>query len=347
MKLKDKSKVNIGFYPTPLHKLSRLSSLTGKADMYIKRDDMTGIGGGGNKLRKLEYIVKEAIDAGCNTLLTYGGVQTNHGRLTAAVAGMNGMKSVIICFGPIPERMSGNLVLDRMFGAELVFMDTTEILKLPQDQMVEAFYKMKDESTSQVLEKYNVQGDKVFEIPMGGLSPAGTLGYFYAVKEIMQQCKEQKINPEYLVVSNGTGGTYAGLFLGAKYYNAPFKIKAISVAPLQEDAQQTLSNFINDVSKEFELGIKCDASDIDLSADYYGDGYNIPDAITRKAVYRLAETEGVIVDPCYTGKGFRGFLDMVEREVIPAQSSAIFLHTGGVPGIWTEEHNEAMRNDLW
>lgn len=347
MKLDDVTKVDIGFYPTPLQKLPRLSESIGKADIYMKRDDLTGIGGGGNKLRKLEYIVEDAINQGCNTLLTFGGVQTNHGRLTVAAASKYGLKSVIMCYGLPPERMSGNLVLDKMMGCELVFMDTTEVRKLPPEDQANGYYKLKGDSLKDVIARYEKNGDKVYTVPIGGHSPLGTLGYFYAVQEIMEQCKEQKITPEYLVTSNGSGGTYAGLWLGAKYFNAPFKVKGLSVSAHNGDAAKTMSDFINEVSEEFDLGVTSTPEEMDLSDAYCGVGYNIPDIETRKAAYTLAEKEAILVDPCYTGKGFRGLMDLVDTEVIPKDSSVIFLHTGGIPGIWTEEHEDAMQDDLW
>ena len=284
MHIEDIGTVTLGFYPTPLQEMTHLSDQVGKARMFIKRDDLTGIGGGGNKLRKLEYIVKEALDQGYTTLLTYGGVQTNHGRLTAASAALYGMKSVIMCYGTPPERMSGNLVLDRMFDAELVFMDTTEVRKLPREEMVQGYYDLKDRSTQKVIERYEAQGDKVYMVPIGGHSPLGTLGYVNAVKEILDQSQKMGVQFDYLVTANGSGGTYAGLVLGAKLYGAPFKVKGLSVAPQAPDAREKMASFINSVSDHFDLGVQVTADEMDLSDEYCGPGYNQPDEVTREAM---------------------------------------------------------------
>ncbi len=347
MKLSKHEKVLTGHYPTPLDKMVNLSKKINKGELYIKRDDMTGLGFGGNKSRKLDYIVKEAIDHGYTTLLTYGGPQTNHGRMTAAAAAKFGLKSILMCYGNPPKHASGNIILDRMLGTEICFMDTTEVRQVPAEKQFEAYYKLRDDSTDAIIKRYEEQGEKVYVVPIGGHSVIGTIGYIDAVVEIMNQLKDQAVSADYLVTGFGSTGTFAGLWLGAKYYQVPFEVVGISVAPIDAKKIEDTAKFINQVSQELGLGITCQSKDLWIEGDYYGEGYNIPDAITRKYMLMLAETEGIFLDPCYTGKSFRGFIDIIEKGKIPSGKTSIYLHTGGTPAIWTEEHLKAMEDELW
>ncbi len=338
-------KVQTGFYPTPLYEMKNLSKHCGKSKMFVKRDDLTGIGMGGNKLRKLDYIVKDALDKGYTTLLTYGGVQTNHGRLTAAAAAKYGLKCIIMCFGMPPEEASGNILLDRMMGAEVCFMNTTEVRKLPDDVKSQAYIKLRNDSTNEIISRYEKAGEKVYIVPIGGHCPLGTLGYIEAVKEIMSQLKDLGEKVTDIVTGFGSGGTFAGLWLGAKYYNAPFKVSGIAVAPLAQSVIEAQVNHINEVSKYFDMGIECSLKDLVIKDGFWGEGYNIPDQKTREYVYLIAKLEGIMVDPCYTGKSLRGYITMVESGEIKGNS--IYLHTGGAPGIYTKEHLDAMQDEIW
>lgn len=341
-------KVMTGIYPTPLHKLNNLTESIGKAEIFIKRDDMTGFAFGGNKLRKLDYIVADAKDKGCTTLLTYGGVQTNHGRLTAAAASMFNMKSVIMCYGEPPEYASGNLLLDRMLGAEVYFMDTTAVRKLPSDKIYEGYMGLKKRSTDAVIEQYEKNGEKVYIVPIGGHSVVGTIGYIDAVKEMMDQLSSMGEKIDYLVCGLGSGGTFAGLWLGAKYHGADFEVIGATVADKSEKEMHGLVDFMNTCNKELELGLAdVKLEDLNYVNDCYGEGYNIPDEQTRKNMYMLAQKEGIMVDPCYTGKTFSALLNLVEKEIIPSTSKVLYLHTGGTPGIYTKEHADAMQEELW
>jgi len=340
-------KVETGILPTPLQPLCNLSKRLSGAQLYIKRDDLTGFGFGGNKLRKLDYIVQAAMDEGAKVLLTYGGPQTNHGRLTAAAAAKFGMESVIMCYGQPPERATGNLLLDRMLGAEVVFMDTTKVRELPREEMAAGYYKLRDDSTQKVIDRYEAQGKKVYRVPIGGHSIEGTYGYVQAIAEIMGQMEDQQIQADYLVAGCGSGGTYAGLWLGAKVYGAPFEVVGVTVSPAEDTLKADLADHINEVSQAFGFGVTCSPEDLWVETDYYGQGYNVPDPVTREHVYMMAREEAIFLDPCYTGKIFTGFVDLIESGKIPKDKNAIFLHTGGKPGIWTEEHEDAMQSELW
>lgn len=346
MKIENLAKVNTGFLYTPIHKLENISSKYG-VDVYIKRDDLTGYALGGNKLRKLEYLVKDALDNKCTVLLTYGGAQTNHGRLTAAVAARFGLKCGIIMDGPAPKRASGNLILDKMMGADLFFMDYSNFKKEPKEVFKEKYKRLLNKTTEEVVKMYEDQGEKVYIIPVGGSSPVGAAGYVMAAKEIKDQLQEMNVKIDYVFTGFGSTGTYGGLYLGAKYFDAGFTTVGILIAHMNEEEINEKVAYIRETSSYLELGVPVSREDMFLEKDFVGIGYNIPDEETRKYVYMMAREEAIILDPCYTGKTFRGMMEMILSGKIPEGSSVMLLHTGGAPGLFSESHSDAMQQELW
>ncbi|MCI2056943.1 MAG: pyridoxal-phosphate dependent enzyme [Oscillibacter sp.] len=352
MKIENLKKAQVGYVNTPLEKMSALSEALGKGNLYIKRDDMTGLALGGNKARKLDYIVQFALDNGYTALMTFGGVQTNHGRLTVAAAVRFGLKPILVLKGAKPDYMSGNLLLDRLMGADIYFVDTTAADKLPEEQQAAAKKKFLDECTEKIVAQYEAKGEKVLNIPIGGQTVIGSAGYIQAIPEIMRQMKEQNIQAKHLVVGYGSTGTFAGLWAGAKYYHAPFEVIGIPIEPDYRPVNETV-DFINELSRTFELGFTCKEEDLHLEmggegSDFYGGvGYNEPDHTTQSYIEMLAKTEAIFADPCYTGKVLHGFVDLLERGVIPAGDGAILMHTGGAPGLWTKEHLDSMQETYW
>lgn len=339
--------------PTPLYKLENLSAQL-KSDVYIKRDDMTGMAFGGNKLRKLDYLVQEAKDAGYTTLLTFGGTQTNHGRQTAAVACKYGMKSVIIANmydDAPPQSLSGNLLLDKILGCDVVFMDMASINRNKENkqphEIKQEIAKLRKAVAKKVIEMYEAKGEKVYEMPAGGSTTTGVLGYFDCVEEILEQMKQKELKIDYVVCSSGSNATYAGLWLGAKYYHAPFKVIGCTVNAYSWQYNVNMANLINATSDRFDLGVHAEPEDITLLGDYCGTAYDVPDEKTFENIYRLARSEGLFVDPCYTGKGFTGMMDLIETEKIPAGSNVLFIHTGGTPGLYSAQHVEMFNKQLW
>lgn len=339
--------------PTPLYKLENLSAQL-KSDVYIKRDDMTGMAFGGNKLRKLDYLVQEAKDAGYTTLLTFGGTQTNHGRQTAAVACKYGMKSVIIANmydDAPPPSLSGNLLLDKILGCDVVFMDMASINRNKENkqphEIKQEIAKLRKAVAKKVIEMYEAKGEKVYEMPAGGSTTTGVLGYFDCVEEILEQMKQKELKIDYVVCSSGSNATYAGLWLGAKYYHAPFKVIGCTVNAYSWQYNVNMANLINATSDRFDLGVHAEPEDITLLGDYCGTAYDVPDEKTFENIYRLARSEGLFVDPCYTGKGFTGMMDLIETEKIPAGSNVLFIHTGGTPGLYSAQHVEMFNKQLW
>nr|WP_312578289.1 D-cysteine desulfhydrase family protein [Sedimentibacter sp.] len=346
MKIEQLQKIDTGFLNTPIHKLENLSKKY-DVNIYIKRDDLTGFALGGNKLRKLDYLLKDAIDNGCNVLLTYGGSQTNHGRLTAAVAARFGLKCGIIMDGPAPEKASGNLILDKMLGADLFFMDDSNFKGGSKENYLEKYNLLLNKTTKKVIRMYEENGDKVYVIPVGGSSPLGAAGYVMAAKEIKIQLDEMKINMDYVFTGFGSVGTFGGLYLGSKYFNAGFTPIGIAVSHKNDLEIQEKVNYINEANRFLELGVDVTLDDMWIERGFVGISYNIPDSETRKYVYMMAKEEAIILDPCYTGKTFRGMIEMIESGKIKKNTNIMLIHTGGSPGLFSEGHSEAMQQELW
>lgn len=338
MKIEEAKKISIGVFPTPLQYMENLTEYVGSGKLYIKRDDMTDIGMSGNKIRKLEYIIQDAKEKGYTTLLTFGGIQSNHARLTAAAAAKCNMKCILMLSGQRPDYCSGNLVLDQMFGADVYFLGG-EFMEEGEEQ---------DRMVEKVVKEYEAKGEKVYYIPIGGGNEIGSMGYINMIPEIMKQMEEQGIEAKYLVCGVGSVGTYAGLWIGAKYYNAPFEVIGVSIcSPVKFNLEYAV-DYINRDCEFFGLDFRCKPEDLNIVYNtYVCEGYNIPDPVTRKYIGLLARKEAIVVDPTYTGKVFYGFMDMIEKGVIPKGENAIFIHTGGIPAIWTKEHLDAVQGEIW
>lgn len=346
MKIENLKRIETGFYNTPIHKLENLSKKYGM-NIYIKRDDMTGYASGGNKLRKLDYLLQDALNKNCTVLLTYGGAQTNHGRLTAAVAARFNLKCGIIMDGPAPKKATGNLILDKMMGADLFFMDDTAFKNEPDEIKAAKYKELVEKTTKEVVQMYEEKGEKVYLIPVGGSNPIGSAGYVMAAKEIKDQLEDMKVHIDYVFTGFGSVGTYGGLYLGAKYYNANFKPIGVWVAHKNDDYMKEKVGLIKETNDFLELGVEVTPDDMWIEDKYVGIAYNVPDPITRKYVYLMAREEAIILDACYTGKVFRGMIEMIEKGEIAKDKNVLLLHTGGLPGIFSEGHEDAMQEELW
>ena len=321
--------------PTPLERLPRISEELG-LDFYIKRDDLTNLGVGGNKLRKLEYLLADAKRQGATTLLTMGGAQTNHGRLTAAVAAKYGMKCVIVCLDDYPGEVSANILLDRLMGAEVV-------LKKDDGRPAAEQYA---QVVAQVKGRYEAQGEKVYEIPIGGSNTLGLLGYCECAVELTGQALAQGIPGARVGCSVGSMGTYMGLFCGLKNERSPLRLTGISIMPQEPGLEQRLLAYFEQAKAAWGLDCTASADEFDVRTDYTRGGYNNPSPEVRQAIYLMARKEAVILDPCYTGKAFAGVIDMVKEGRLQRGEQVIFLHTGGLPGIYTKHHREAFEQEL-
>ena len=330
----DVNKLNI-LYETPIEYLPRISEKLG-IELYLKRDDLTPLGAGGNKLRKLEYLVQEAMDQGATALITVGGGQTNHGRQTAAMAAKYGMKCAIVAVDDWPGELTANMLLDRLFGCELYLKKNDgrpESLQLK-------------ETVAMVTEKFEKQGEKVYFIPMGGSNVLGALGYYDCAMELDRQAREMGLEDARVIDTVGSLGTYAGLFCGLKDVKSSLRLTGIAILPFSEKTIPYLAKYVGQVRDTYGMNFEYDPDEFHIETDFIRDGYNLPDPAVREAVKLMASGEGILMDPCYTGKAFAGLIDMVRQGKIRPGEKVIFIHTGGMPGLYTPAHRVEFEREL-
>lgn len=322
--------------PTPLTRLDNISADLG-INLYLKRDDLTNFGVGGNKLRKLEYFIKDAADQGATMLLTVGGAQTNHGRLTAAVAAKFGMKAAIIAVDPYPGEISANLLLDGIMGCPVY---------LVQEDGVRSPSELEAAAIEKVTKEWEEKGEKVYFIPLGGSNELGCLGYYDCALELAQQTKDMGLSDVRVVTTVGSMGTYMGLAAAIKNEQLPLRLTGIGISPQKGGLTAMALAYYGRVKDFFRLPADMTAEDFDLTSDYDRGAYNNPVKEVREAIYYMGRREAVILDPCYTGKTFAAILDMVETGKIRRGETVVMIHTGGLPGVYTKHHRVEIEQEL-
>ncbi len=341
-------KISFLHLPTPLERLDNLSRELG-IDLHVKRDDLTPLAAGGNKLRKLEYFLADAKDKGASLLLTVGGAQTNHGRLTCAVARKYGMKGAIVCVDEYPGELSANLLFDGMMGCDVW-------LRKKDQAGAKSDWQLLKETVAEVTKRYEEAGEKVYYIPMGGSNELGILGYYECAMEIAGQLSEAGIaagdgEAPRLITTVGSMGTYMGLFTGIRMENLPLRLTGIGIMPYKDGIRSYAKAYFDRVCSFFGLDTAGDrasgvtAEDFDITDKYDRGAYNNPCKEVRDAMYLVAEKEALILDPCYTGKCFAGIIEMVKNGEIKPGETVIFLHTGGMPGINTPFHRVEIEKE--
>lgn len=312
----DFSRVPLGVLPTPLYKLERLSRETGR-NLYMKRDDMTGVALGGNKVRKLEFLLADAQEKQADVILTAGGPQSNHAMLTAACAARLNMKAILV----LKKRgvlEGGNLILDGLYGAEVRFVDT--------DSYEDVYAEME-----RIMQNLRAEGHTPYFIPVGGSVPLGCLGYVNCVREIAAQAEALGVKFGHIVSSVGSGGTYAGLTLGAKLYLPG--VRSVGIGVCDDPFEKIALELMQETSALLESDVSVGAEDIDIHF-HIGPGYAQPSPEGSAAVQRLARTEGILADPVYTGKGLAGFFQLLEDGYFPEGEDILFIHTGGAGALF-------------
>jgi L-cysteate sulfo-lyase len=309
--------------PTPLEAMPRLSLALG-CNLYIKRDDCTGLAGGGNKARKLEYLLAAARNAGADTLVTVGGLQSNHARQTAAAAAKFGFSCDLVLedVAGTPKQdyyNNGNVLLDRLFGANIHSVADGEDCAAVADQLMIALAEA---------------GRKPYLIPMGGSNEVGSLGYVRCANELLAQIAAHDIAVDHIVVASGSAGTQAGLLAGLIAAGADIPVLGIAVSR-DTEAQQALVQALLEKTL-LHMGLDSAMADGRVVADggYYGQGYGITTPATIEAVKMCAQLEGVLLDPVYTGKGMAGLIDKCRSGVFVTGQNILFLHTGGSQGLF-------------
>ena len=308
--------IPLGVLPTPMYKLENLSRELGK-NIYIKRDDMTGVGLGGNKVRKLEFLLAEAKAQGADVILTAGGPQSNHAMLTAACAARLGMEAILI----LKKRgvlTGGNLILDGIFGASVRMVDT--------DSYEDVYAEMERLSA-----QLRSQGRTPYSIPVGGSVPVGCLGYVNCAREIANQADELGVRLDAVVSAVGSGGTYAGLTLGAKLFLPG--TRSVGVGVCGDPFEEISLELMRETARLLDCDIQPCAEDIHIHY-HIGPGYAIPRNGGCAAVRRLARAEGILADPVYTGKALAGFFELLEQGAFDQDEDILFVHTGGAGALF-------------
>jgi D-cysteine desulfhydrase family pyridoxal phosphate-dependent enzyme len=330
MSLDDLPRVALARTPTPLHETTRLRDALGGPTqcprLLFKRDDLTDLALGGNKARKLEYLLADAQARGATWLITTGGPQSNHARMTAAAARLCGMGATLILSGPGPRSVTGNLLLDRAIGAEIVMLDPA--LEGAELQAAETAAL---ESTTDSLEQ---RGERPCTIVLGGSDALGSLGYVRATRELRDQLAELGIRVHRLYHASGSRGTQAGLELGARLFDTGYRITGIAVSGGEDEKRGRAVNMIRDAAALIGESITVDADELHTDQRYYGTGYAAHTTAAAEAITLVARTEGIFLDPVYTAKGMAGLIDHIRSGVIAATETVVFLHTGGAPGLF-------------
>ena len=317
----------IAHLPTPLEPLPRLSTELGPR-IFIKRDDQTGLAGGGNKTRKLEFLVADALAAPrkADTLITVGAPQSNHARQTAAAAAKFGLRCILVLRGDAPPEATGNLLLDHLLGAQVIWSGK----------------RSREEVMEEVADEEKAAGRHPYPVPLGGSTPLGAAAYALAMVELKEQIDamrgqgESETRPYFdrIIFASSSGGTQAGLVVGAGMTGFRGEVSGISVDEDLETLRSTVARIATETATLLGQPRAYSPQDISANTDYLGAGYAIMGKPEREAIELFAQTEGILVDPVYTGRAAAGMTDLIRRGVIGKQETILFWHTGGTPALW-------------
>ncbi|WP_020593864.1 D-cysteine desulfhydrase family protein [Kiloniella laminariae] len=316
--------VSLAFLPTPLQALDRLSDYLGGPRIWIKRDDCTGLAGGGNKTRKLEFLIADALEKGADSIITTGGLQSNHVRQTAAAAARYGLDCYLILVRNVEwsdpaYQTSGNRTLDHLLGAKVsVYPAGTD----------------RDQIMVDLAENLKTEGKTPYIIPVGGSNATGALGYATAAMELLDQCRSQKTTPKALYHATSSGGTQAGLIAGLISAKRPFPVIGIEVDGKADPVREAILEIVPRTLEKLGRFERWDPDhDLEVVTGYSGESYGLPTDAGQKAMELLARIEGILLDPVYTAKGFAGLLDHIRQGRFKKSDTVIFLHTGGAQAI--------------
>lgn len=318
MKLPEK--YSLANLPTRIHALERLSKKYNVA-LSVKRDDETGLLTTGNKVRKLEFLAQDAIAKGCDLLITWGAIQSNHARTTAAVAARLGLDCLVLLRGEKTKHYQGNLLLDRLLGADVIFVDPEEYARI-------------EAAAERFAEKLGRQGKKAYLIPEGGSNALGSLGYVQMVKELMSQMKKNRLAYDSVVCAVGSGGTYAGLLLGKKLFKLKPEIIGFNVCQDAAYFKKKIMTIIEQAVEKYDLPVRIEPDEIRIIDGYAGPGYALSSPEQLGTLKEVAKLEGVVLDPVYTGKTMHGLLDQLRQGTKEFGRRILFVHTGGIFGLF-------------
>jgi L-cysteate sulfo-lyase len=317
-------RIKLAHLPTPLEYLPRLSEKLGGPAIFVKRDDCTGLASGGNKTRKLEFLMADALAQDADTIITQGAVQSNHARQTAAAAARLGLQCELLFENRIREPNpvylnSGNVFLDRLFGAGIHHHPGGTDMNAAMAELAAGLRE---------------QGRKPYVIPGGGSNRIGALGYVDCAMELLQQANQQQLNVDCVIHATGSAGTQAGLVAGLRATHANIPVLGIGVNAAREAQEEKVYKLAQETADFIGAGGCVRREDVVANCDYVGDGYGIATAGMREALLTLARLEGLLFDPVYSGKGLAGMIDLVKKGEFKTGQNIVFIHTGGSAGLF-------------
>jgi D-cysteine desulfhydrase family pyridoxal phosphate-dependent enzyme len=315
-------RVRFAHLPTPIEAMPRLSAALGGPRLWVKRDDLTRPGLGGNKVRKLEYLLAEAQANGAKTLLTIGAAQSNHCRQTAALAARFGLDCILVLSGQADQAPSGNYLLDRLFGARIIWA-TREDRQAVFDQTFQQAWE---------------EGLRPYAIPVGGSNATGTVGYVTAFEEFLTQ----GVEVDWIVVASSSAGTQAGLVLGARLAGWEGKILGISIDHNQPELQQNVARLAGETADKIGRPLKVTSDEVHVNTDYLGQGYGVLNQAEVEAIRLFARTEGLLLDPVYTGRAGAALIDLIRKGFFKPGERVLFWHTGGTPALFADVYREDL-----
>ena len=324
MDLSQFPRVPLAHLPTPLEPMDRLRNFLDGPNLWIKRDDCTGLGGGGNKTRKLEFLLADALDQGVTRIVTFGAIQSNHVRQTCAAAARLGLRCDVILIDKVAHgepayRTSGNILLDQLFGAYVHIV--------PDNQASMLVYSTLQQEASE-------NGEKLYAIPVGGSNAVGALGYAAAVPELLYQAAAMDVSATTIVHGTSSAGTQAGLLAGLRASDKNTRVIGINVSdPDPTDMIGNVLSLANEVA-EMIHGKEVMADDVVVNSENIGPGYGIPTEEMIASVQMVAELEGILLDPVYSGKAMAGLIKLIRDGAFHKDDTVIFLHTGGMPSLF-------------
>ncbi|KAA3667307.1 D-cysteine desulfhydrase [Pectobacterium carotovorum] len=318
-------RLSLGHFPTPLEALPNLSAYLGGPTIYIKRDDATGLATGGNKTRKLEFLLADAQQQGADVIITQGATQSNHVRQTIAAAAKLGLKTKVLLEKRVEDygedyQRSGNVLLDNLLGGEII-----DHLPAGTDMQ---------QAMETLAESLRKEGLKPYVIPGGGSSPVGALGYVACAEELLFQSSQQRLRIDHIVHATGSTGTQAGLVAGLVATNSQIPLLGISVRAPKAKQEENVYALAQRTWQLLGIPGELPRSAVQVNSDYVGKGYGIPTEGTLEALRLLAQLEGILLDPVYSGKGMAGLIDLIRQGHFRADENIVFIHTGGSAGLF-------------
>lgn len=315
-------RMHFAHLPTPVESLPRLSAALHGPRLFVKRDDQTGLAFGGNKTRKLEYLMADAREQGAQTLISAGAVQSNHCRQVAAAATRFGMDCILVLFGDPPKPPDGNHLLHYLLGAEIIYIQ--------RDQM--------KQKLDEVFQIASAQGRKPYLIPYGGSNPTGAMGYVTAMDELAGQA----IRPDWIVFPSSSGGTQAGMMVGARSNDFQGKILGISVDEPANILTQTIANLATELANFIGKDWLFSPQEVLIDDHYTGEGYAVMGTPEKEAIRLFAQKEALLLDPVYTGRAAAGLIDLIHRGFFEETATVLFWHTGGGPALFADRYQKQL-----